>query len=255
MTNPIYQQVLEKVRFIDYLKCAEVDNVLRSKVDKIFGDFSAFEGLKMVGSAATGTMRVGAKDLDYAVIFAEEMSCLDFRERIVKSELDILKSNEEAKYNYIKVSGKIDDFDFVLVPVKDPRGRVENYVQDAFYHPDLIGRLRAPNHSDNVLLLKEFFIKLGLFKKVKGIGCELMTLKYVLFDSVLEALVKNTSLRINFSNNHSIYSDSPLIVDYPFLGGRSLNNPLSAEEYYKIQNFAYSVLESPKELLNGAISR
>ena len=103
-------------------------------------------------------------------------------------------------------------------------------------------------HARNVILMKEFFEQIGIYKGVKGISCEMMALHFQDFDAMLKHVAKNDSLRINFSPNNLVYSSVPLIIDYPFLGGRSFTEKVTREMYKHIQESARRVIEDFKFL-------
>ena len=86
----------------------------------IFSDDSDFEDLKLIGSAATGTMRKGSGDLDFFIIFSNEKDILKFDKKMRSTNLDITKTKIEEAYGYIKVSGKFNNYNFVVVPIKNP---------------------------------------------------------------------------------------------------------------------------------------
>ena len=204
--------------------------------------------MKLVGSSATRTMRRGEEDLDFAVAFQNPMSNEEFLSRIRETGLNITDVNQNQKYGYIKISGAHREMDFVLVPMRNPNGHTQTYEQDAFYHPDFINKYKQATHSRNVILMKEFFEQIGVYKEGKGIGGELMTLYFQEFDMMLDHMARNNSLRINFSPNNLIYSSDPLIIDYPFLGGRSFTEKVKREMYKHIQESAKMVLEDFENL-------
>jgi len=215
----------------------------------IFSDDSDFEDLKLIGSAATGTMRKGSGDLDFFIIFSNEKDILKFDKKMRSTNLDITKTKIEEAYGYIKVSGKFNNYNFVVVPIKNPCGKIDSYVSDAFYHPEFILKNRSDNHIEHTILAKEFFDKTGLYEKIRGISCELMIIKYGSIDNLINAIANSESIRVNFSNNHETYSSDPIIVDYPYIGGRSISKSITREDYSKIQILARKILADPANLL------
>ncbi len=133
--------------------------------------------------------------------------------------------------------------------MRQPNGKIETYEQDALYHSDFINNSKKEDHSFNSILAKEFFSQLKVYKEVKGIGSELLILKYGSFDDMLDAFARNDSLRVNFSKNNICYSVNSLTIDYPFLGGRSFTEKVSPEIYSNIQNFANKILENPSYII------
>ena len=69
-----------------------------------------------------------------------------------------------------------------------------------------------------------------------------MTLHFQDFDTMLNYVAGNDSLRINFSPNNLIYSLDPLIIDYPFLGGCSFTEKVTMEMYKHIQESAKMII-------------
>lgn len=238
-----YLRVYENARFSDWNRYHLCLDSLEEAVLAYFPENRPL--MKLVGSSATRTMRRGEEDLDFAVAFQNPISNEKFLNRIRETGLDITDVNQDPKYGYIKISGKHRGMDFVLVPMRNPNGSIQTYEQDAFYHPDFINNLKREYHSFNAILAKEFFSQLGTYKEVKGIGSELLILRYGNFDDMLRAFAENDSLRINFSQNNSHYSANPLIVDYPFLGERSFTEKVNSDIYSSIQDFARNILENP----------
>lgn len=236
-----YLEVYENARFDDWNKfhlC--IDSIERI----VLTHFTENRPLmKIVGSSATGTMRRRGEDLDFAVAFQNPMSNEEFLRRIEKTELNITDINQNKKYGYVKISGRHGGMEFVLVPMRHPNGRIQTYEQDAFYHPDFINIHKLATHARNVILMKEFFEQIGVYKEVKGIGCEMMTLHFKDFDVMLDHFIRNDSLRVNFSPNNLIYSKDSLIIDYPFLGGRSFTEKVTIEMYKHIQESSRRVTE------------
>ena len=236
-----YLKIYESNRFDDwdkfYLSAKSLEEVIFNK----FSDNIPF--MKLVGSSATGTMVRGSGDLDYAVAFKNPISNEEFLGRIKEGGLNITEVNQNKKYGYNKLCGKYHERNFVLVPMIHPNGKIETYAQDAFYHPDFINSHKLANHSKNVILMKEFFNQIGTYKEVKGIGCEMMTLYFKNFDDMLSHFANNSFLRINFSQNNHTYSTGPLIIDYPFLGGRSFTDKVTFEMYKQIQESSRDVIE------------
>ncbi len=204
--------------------------------------------IKLVGSSATGTMRRGKEDLDLAVAFYEAIDHKEFLNRVTGAGLNIREVNRNLKYGYLKISGLHKGMAFVLVPMLHPNERIRTYEQDAFYHPDLINLSKSATHQMNVILMKEFFEQIGVYKEVKGISCELMALHFQFFDAMLGHFAKKDSLRINFSSNNSAYASEPLIIDYPFLGGRSFTEKVTKDLYGHIQESARRVIGDFKYL-------
>ncbi len=207
--------------------------------------------MKLVGSSSTGTMRKGHEDLDYAVAFQNRLDNNEFLDKIKDINLNITKIKQNKHYGYIKISGEFSGMKFVLVPMIHPNGKIETYEHDAFYHSELINKLKREDHPFNSILAKEFFSQLGVYKEVKGISIELLILKYRDFDEMLKAFVENDSLRVNFSQNNLRYSTSPLVVDYPYFGGRSFTEKVNRETYSRIQESAIKVLNDPKYLIGS----
>jgi len=248
--NNVYAKIIRETKFDDYSSFNPAKVKFESKIRDVFSKNEEFEGARLIGSAATGTMRKNSGDLDYFVVFNTTVNNPKFKEIVLSSDLEIDHISEETiRYGYIRISGKFDGFKFVLVPVKNPANTITDYAQDAFYHADFINKRKKSDHTDNVLLLKAFFDKLGLYKTIQGISCELMALKYNTFDEVLCQLATKDKIRVNFSSKNENYSDNSIVIDYPFLGGRSLVKPLTLEDYLKIQKFAKDVLEDPNNLL------
>ena len=237
-----YSKVYESARFTDWNRFQGCLNSLEEVVLSCFPENKPL--MKLVGSSATKTMRCGGEDLDFAVAFQNPMGNEEFLNRIKETDLDITDVNQDQKYGYIKISGNHKEMDFVLVPMRNPEGHIQTYEQDAFYHPEFINKHKQATHSKNVILMKEFFEQIGVYKEVKGIGCELMTLYFQDFDKMLNHVARKDSLRVNLSPNNLIYSSDPLIIDYPFLGGRSFTKKVTREMYGSIQEFAKKVLEN-----------
>jgi len=236
-----YLKVFENSRFDDW-------NRFHSCVDNLEGivltHFPENKPLmKLVGSSATGTMRYKSEDLDFAVAFQNPMSNEEFLSRIKETDLNITKFKQNKKYGYIKISGRQGGMEFVLVPMRHPNGHIQTYEQDAFYHPDFINMHKSASHARNVILMKEFFEQIRVYKEVKGISCEMMALHFREFDAMLNHFARNDSLRINFSPKNLTYSKDPLIIDYPFLGGRSFTDKVTVEMYEHIQESARRVIE------------
>jgi tRNA nucleotidyltransferase (CCA-adding enzyme) len=241
-----YLKVYESARFEDWDK---FHLCLQGLEETILGCFPENRPLmKLVGSSATGTMRRGGEDLDFAVAFQKPIDNGEFLRRVKETSLDIVKVKQNGRYGYLKVSGKRCGMNFVLVPMIHPNGHVQTYEQDAFYHPDFVNEHKSVTHARNVVLMKEFFEQIGVYKEVKGIGCEMMTLHFLDFDSMVQHFVRNSSLRINFSQNSQEYSSAPLVIDYPFLGGRSFTEGVNLELYAHIQESAKRVIDDFKFL-------
>ncbi len=237
-----YSRVYESARFTDWNSFYTCLNDLEEIVLDAFPDNVPL--MKLIGSSSTRTMRKGEEDLDFAVAFQNPLSNEEFQNRIRETELNITEVNENKKYGYVRISGVHEGMNFVLVPMRNPNGHIQTYEQDAFYHPDFINKYKQSTHSRNVILMKEFFEQIGVYREVKGIGCELMTLYFRDFDEMLSSFTKKDSLRINLSPNNLMYSSSPLIIDYPNLGGRSFTENVTREIYEHIQESARNVLEN-----------
>jgi len=241
-----YLEIYENAKFIEwdrfYLSANSLEEILLKRFPY------NIPLMKLVGSSATKTMRRKKGDLDYAVAFQNPMSNEEFLRRVKNTKLDIFEVNKNKKYGYFKISGRHKGMEFVLVPMMHPNGRIETYEQDAFYHPDFINKRKSINHTKNVILMKEFFNQIRICKEVKGISCEMMSLYFQSFDGMLNYFINKGSLRINFSQNNLVYSTDPLIIDYPFLGGRSFTDKVTLEMYGHIQESARRVIEDPKFL-------
>ncbi|PIO08632.1 hypothetical protein COU59_00800 [Candidatus Pacearchaeota archaeon CG10_big_fil_rev_8_21_14_0_10_34_12] len=235
-----YSKVYESAKFTDWNGFHLCLNDLEETVLDVFPDNTPL--MKLVGSSATRTMRRGEEDLDFAVAFQNPMTNEEFLSRLKERGLEITEINQNRKYGYTRISGRHNRMDFVLVPMRNPNGHIQTYEQDAFYHPDFINKHKKATHARNVILMKEFFEQIGVYKEVKGIGCELMTLYFRDFDAMLDSITKTDSLRINFSPYNLIYSSAPLIIDYPHLGRRSFTEKVTREIYRRIQEFAKKVL-------------
>ena len=245
----ILHRFVEDIMFKEYQKLTKQKLRLETIVRNLFKESDSLEGFKLVGSASTGTMRKDTPDLDYVVLFKHKLFYKDFATKLVNSILSPNKINYEDKYDYVKVSGHFEGFKYVFVPSTNPNGIIKDYVDDAFYHPDFINKHKNKDHIANVLLAKEFFKKASSEKLVNGISCELMILKFKSFDNLLKNIVSNNSLRINFSDHLDNYSDSAIIVDYPFLGKRSLTKYILPTEYTLFQEYDLKVLKNPENLI------
>lgn len=235
-----YSKVYESAKFTDWNRFHLCLNDLEEIILNAFSDNTPL--MKLIGSYATRTMRKGEEDLDFAVAFQNPMTNKEFLSILKETGLELTEINQHRKYGYIKISGRYENTDFVLVPMRNPNGHIQTYEQDAFYHPDFINKHKQANHARNVILMKEFFEQIGVYKEVKGISCELMTLYFRDFDTMLDSISKTDSLRINFSPDNLIYSSSPLIIDYPHLGRRSFTEKVTREIYKHIQESARNVL-------------
>ncbi len=244
-----YNEIYENARFMNWGDFLNSSSYLERLIKECFNHNVPV--MKLVGSSSTGTMRKGHEDLDYAVAFQDTFSNDEFLKKIECLDLNITKVKQNKKYGYLKVSGEYQHKHFVLVPMRHPNGKIETYEQDAFYHSDFINDLKKEDHSFNSILAKEFFSQLEVYKEVKGIGSELLILKYGSFDNMLDAFARNDSLRVNFSKNNACYSTNPLTIDYPFLGGRSFTEKVSPDIYSSIQNLANRILENPNYLIGG----
>ena len=241
-----YLIIYENARFTEWDKFQLCHNDLERIVLAGFPENPPL--IKLIGSSATGTMRREEKNLDFAVAFQNSISNEEFLKRVKKTTLHITNINQNQKYGYLKICGKHNGMNFVLVPMRHPNGRIQTYEQDAFYHPDFINMHKQAEHSRNVILMKEFFEQIGVYKEVKGISCEIMAIYFQDFDVMLRYFAENSSLRINFSTNNLVYSSDPLIIDYPFLGGRSFTERVTIEIYKHIQDSARKLLKDSKFL-------
>ena len=237
-----YLEIYERARFKDWGWLRSCRASLERIVTPCFPKNEPL--MKLVGSSATGTMRCGEEDLDFAVAFQSPISNERFMKIIRETGLEITDVNQNRRYGYLKISGRHKGMGFVLVPMKHPNGRIQIYEQDAFYHPDFIHGRKSGDHPEKVILIKEFFEQIGVYREVKGISCELMALHFKTFDEMLRSFERNSSLRINFSPNDQAYSSGPLIVDYPFLGGRSFTDKVTIGIYKHIQESARKVIEN-----------
>jgi len=118
--NDVYTSIIETVKFKDYFDFEDSKKTFMNYLKTIFSDDSDFEDLKLIGSAATGTMRKGSGDLDFFIIFSNEKDILKFDKKMRSTNLDITKTKIEEAYGYIKVSGKFNNYNFVVVPIKNP---------------------------------------------------------------------------------------------------------------------------------------
>lgn len=241
-----YLEVYQNARFVDFDRLRSCFESLERKILDIFQENLPL--VKLVGSSSTGTMRKSGEDLDCAVAFQDHISNEDFLSKIKLSGLQVTDINQNQRYGYLKVSGKHEDMDFVLVPLKHPNGDIKTYEQDAFYHPEFINSRRYPAHAVNVILMKEFFEQIGVYKEVKGISCEMMSLCFKDFDVMLQRFANSESLRVNMSPSNLDYPVGPLVVDYPFLGRRSFTEKVTPEMYAHIRNASRKLIADYKFL-------
>jgi len=246
MKNKIYDTLF---RENSYEKWSEFDKRCSEFEAKVSTLFEEDVELKLVGSASTRSMLVEREDMDYFVAFDREYNKDEFVARVSESNLEITGRSFHRKFGYLRLTGNYKDTEFVLVPVINPRGNIETYEQDAFYHPDFINNLKGENHTYETILSKLFFKKTGVYKRVKGIGTELLQLHHGSFEEMLNAFCKNDSMRINFSPINTSYSSAKLIVDYPFLGGRSFTEKVTSEDYGAIKELAEKVLKNHRNLI------
>lgn len=251
MTSRIghYLKIYEKARFTDWENFSALANNLERIVKGRFDIDIPI--MKLIGSSVTKTMRKGHEDLDYAVAFKNPPNNKDFLKKIENLGLNITKIKQNKNYGYLKVSGKYGGRDFVLVPMTHPNGKVKTYEQDAFYHSDFINQRKDSEHSFNTILAKEFFSQIGVYKEIKGIGSELLILFYKNFENMINAFADHNSIRINYSKNDAVYSKSLLVVDYPFLGGRSFTKGVTNEIYELIKYSSREIIESPTFLIGA----
>ena len=231
-----YNELFEELRFTDWETLGRTKDCLEGIVSNEFVGNDPL--MKLIGSSATGTMRKGHEDLDYAVAFQTKIENEDFIKKIHRTGLDLTEINQNKAHGYVRVCGKFQGYNFVLVPMVNPNGQVQAYEQDAFYQSDFINLNKIDNHAYTVILLKEFFEQIGVYKQVKGISCEMMSLYFRDFDSCINHLANDDSLRINFSQNADIYTNNPLVIDYPFLGRRSFTDKITPSIYGHIQDSA-----------------
>lgn len=247
MINEIYLEIVEGARFTNYsglrLRCAELEERIRG----VFSDMPLLE-TKRIGSSMTGTMRTNSRDLDYFIGFAFNPSIGEIKARLENSGLNILRISHDERYGYSRFSGIWKDYEFVLVPIKKPKGEISTYPEDAYHHPDFINERKETDHTENVILAKEFFSRIGIYKQIKGISCELMILELKSFDELLRHILENEFIRVNFSPFNESYSESRIVIDYPYLGRRSLTEYISPDGYKAIQEFANGVLDNPNKL-------
>jgi len=244
--NNAYRKVTEALRFDEYESLERQAVKFEKILAGAFRDYGYVQH-KRIGSSVTGTMCRGAEDIDYFVVLAclpsvetttHLLECAGFA--ISRVTLDV--------HGYSRHSGTWTGYKFVVVPTVPPGPSPKTYVEDAFWHPEFIASRRRPDHVDQVLLTKHFFKGSGFYKKIKGISCELLVLEFGSFDEILQAIIRSDRIRVNFSPYREEHTDSKIVVDYPFVGRRSLSERIDASEYENIRHLAERTLADPQQL-------
>ncbi|MFH5797384.1 CCA tRNA nucleotidyltransferase [Haladaptatus sp. CMAA 1911] len=229
---------------------------LTERAEEAIADLSVDADVIQVGSTARGTWTSGDRDIDLFVRFPPEMT----REELESLGLEIGHAvlpdghEEYAEHPYVK--GQFDGFDVDFVPCYRVASAtdIQSAVDRTPFHTEYLEARLDDELAGEVLLFKQFLKGIGAYgsdlrtKGFSGYLAELLVLEYGGFREVLEAAAEWTPpVRFDPEGHGTETFDDPLVVIDPTDPERNVAAVLSAENVARVQHYARTLLETPRE--------
>jgi len=215
-----------------------------------------------VGSTARNTWLRGETDIDVFIMFPEEMSEEDLKEQGLALAKSISERCEEryASHPYIHAyfydAERRTEYGVDLVPcflVKDASS-LKSAVDRTPFHKEYITS-RIAGLADDVLLLKQFMMRLGIYgselrrKGFAGYLCELLVLHYASFGELLSAASLwhyGERIDIEGKGTYKGEGNDPLIVIDPVDPNRNVAAAVSEYSFCRFIDAARAFMADPR---------
>jgi len=260
--NRICKEVIERTR-PDEVEMAIVKDVT-DRIINMINQKALEQGIEAhaisVGSTARNTWVHDETDLDIFIMFPEEVSEEDLKEKGLALAKSISDRYEEryASHPYIHayfydVEGRTE-YEADLVPcfaVKDASA-LKSAVDRTPFHKEYIIE-RMPGLEDDVLLLKQFMMCLDIYgselrrKGFSGYLCELLILNYSSFvELLINASRWSHGERIDIEGEGKYKGEDPLIVIDPVDRNRNVAAAVSEYSFCRFIDAAREFMAHPQ---------
>jgi tRNA nucleotidyltransferase (CCA-adding enzyme) len=218
------------------------------------GQFPGEVRTEIVGSVAKGTYLKHQVDIDLFLLFPQETPQSKLKETGLELGKKILDSWEMRYAEHPYVHGKFQKFEADVVPcygISSPT-RIISSVDRTPFHTKYINEHLSPEQKDEVRLLKQFFIGIGIYgaeaelNGFSGYLCELLVCKFKSFRGVLEniqELEEGKILTLN-ATPEKIF-DSPLVFIDPVDPKRNAGAAVSKESLERLKKASEAYLRRP----------
>jgi tRNA nucleotidyltransferase (CCA-adding enzyme) len=258
----ICKEVIEGIRpgNTERKRIKRVTERIIDKVNQKASEMSIAAHAISVGSTARNTWLRGETDIDIFLMFPEDVSEEDLKEKGLALAKSISERYEEryASHPYIHAyiydEEERTDYGVDLVPcflVKDASLLKSAVDRTPFHNEYVIGRIAG--REDEVLLLKQFMMCLGIYGSelrrggFAGYLCELLILYYSSFVKLLiHAAQWRSGERIDIEGKGTYKGDGPLIVIDPVDRNRNVAAAVSEYSFCRFIDAAREFLAHPR---------
>ena len=239
-----------------------VTDLIIKKIDEKASDMGFDAHAISVGSTARNTWLSGETDIDVFIMFPEDMSEEDLKEQGLALATSISERCEEryASHPYIHAyfydAERRMEYGVDLVPcflVKDASS-LKSAVDRTPFHKEYITS-RIAGLADDVLLLKQFMMRLGIYgselrrRGFAGYLCELLVLHYASFGALLSAASQwhyGERIDIEGKGTYKGEGNDPLIVIDPVDPNRNVAAAVSEYSFCRFIDAAREFLAEPR---------
>jgi tRNA nucleotidyltransferase (CCA-adding enzyme) len=260
----ICEAVIERIRpdEDERRRVKAVTDLIITKVNEKASEMGLDAHAISVGSTARNTWLRGETDIDVFIMFPEDLSEEELKEQGLALATSISERCEEryASHPYIHAyfydAEQRTEYGVDLVPcflVKDAAA-LKSAVDRTPFHKEYITS-RIAGLADDVLLLKQFMMRLGIYgselrrKGFAGYLCELLILHYASLVSLLSAAAQwhyGERIDIEGKGTYKGEGNEPLIVIDPVDPNRNVAAAVSEYSFCRFIDAARAFLADPR---------
>ncbi|MFZ2071663.1 MAG: CCA tRNA nucleotidyltransferase [Halobacteriota archaeon] len=257
--NRICKAVLEGIRPRDEERAGvkAVTDIIIANLNNKASEMGIEARTISVGSTARNTWVRGDADIDIFIMFPEDMSEEDLKEKglaLAKSVSDRYEERYAAHpyiHAYVYVAGTEHEADLVPCFAVKRASLLKTAVDRTPFHNEYVVR-RLSGLEDEVLLLKQFTKCHEIYgsalgrKGFSGYLCELLILNYSSFVELLSSVSQwRYGERIDLERHGKYQGDDPLIVIDPVDPKRNVAASVSLDSFCKLIDAAREFLAQP----------
>ncbi|MBN1761782.1 MAG: CCA tRNA nucleotidyltransferase [Methanomicrobia archaeon] len=262
--NRICEAVIERIRpdEDEQRQVKAVTDLIITNVNEKASEMGLDAHAISVGSTARNTWLRGETDIDVFIMFPEDMSEEDLKEQGLALATSISERYEERYASHPYIHAYFYDaelrtkYGVDLVPcflVKDASA-LKSAVDRTPFHKEYITN-RITGLADDVLLLKQFMMRLGIYgselrrKGFAGYLCELLVLHHASFEKLLIAAAQwhyGERIDIEGEGTYKGEGNDPLIVIDPVDPNRNVAAAVSEYSFCRFIDAARAFLADPR---------
>jgi len=208
------------------------------------GSMPGFITAQAIGSAATGYILRGTRDIDLVASFAT-FDKREFRYRVNSIvEFSDVTFSDDPRIVTDKFNCRFITMALSCGAVVGNAAPEVSLQADLLHHSEFWKRVPPPR-IDDVLLCKQFFKNLELYgTHIGGFAVELLIAHFGTFQCVLQALAADCPILVDFSGRFTCNKDS-IVVAYPYSGLANLVRGIGPIDEQRTREYARAILLDP----------